>query len=178
MKILFTDYNWGKLVVVSSSVQKTDKEVLQEWFFSLRYPRLGEKSKLKILEEINDSNGQESLFTRLIRLKNVSCISFGANGVTMDINIVELSRNCEKTTVIAYYKGGTYISQSGILQSLEAIRHWSRYLSWRYYSKEERAAIRKAVSELQSLNIVIEGLVWKFESFILGNSLEVYIVHL
>ena len=176
MKILFTDYNWGKLVVVSSSVQKTDKEVLLEWFSSLRYPRLGEKSKLKILEEINDSNGQESLFTSLIRLKNVSCISFGANGITVDINIVELSRSCGKSTVIAYYKGGTYISQSGILQSLEAIRHWARYLSWRYYTKEERAAIRKAVSEIPSLNVIIEGVVWNFESSILGDSLKVYIV--
>ena len=91
-------------------------------------------------------------------------------------SILQGSTESKRNLIIAYFKGGIYISKSKAELPLTTISHWARYLSWHYYSKEERAEIRKNIYNIKELNETLKDLVWNFECSILGNSLKVYIV--
>ena len=116
--------------------------------------------------------------TKLRGVYNVYYISLTINGVNIDANIIKTKKgNTDATyTIVAYFKEGTYISQNKNIASICAIKHWARYLSWHYYSKEERAEIRKNIYNIKELNETLKDLVWNFECSILGNNLKVYIV--
>ena len=161
----FDCQNWGDLLIL--------------WAQSLKYPRIGEKSRERIVQEITDPDDCHFLLPINGTHKIISYTYFVVNGIFIGVYALKIQKQESfKYAMIASFKGASisYVLKENSLQN--CLVHWSRYLSWRYFSREERAAIRKAVSEMPSLNMVIEGLVWKFESSILGNKLEVYIVEL
>ena len=160
----FNSQNWVDLLIL--------------WAQSLKYPGIGEKTRERMVQDITDTDDWY-FFVPMDNHKIIWTTTFVVRGIFIGVYALKIQKQESfKYAMVVGFKDMSipYVSKENSLQN--CLVHWSRYLSWRYYSKEERAAIRKAVSEMPSLNMVIEGLVWKFESSILGNRLEVYIVEL
>ena len=161
----FDSLNWVDLLIL--------------WAQSLKYPRIGEKTRERIVQEVTEADSSDLWVPINDTHKIIFYTTFSVRGIFIGLYALKIQKQESfKYAMIVGFQGASfaYVSKENSLQN--CLVHWSRYLSWRYFSKEERAAIRKVVSEMPSLNMVIEGLVWKFESSILGNRLEVYIVEL
>lgn len=178
MYIILIDINQGQKVAFFSSEVTDKKEAILSCVSKIRFPRLGIKSISKIKKYLIYNPYKLYNITKLLGVHNVYYISLTINGVNIDANIIKTKKgNTDATyTIVAYFKEGTYISQNKNIASISAIKHWARYLSWHYYSKEERAEIRKNIYNIKELNETLKDLVWNFECSILGNSLKVYIV--
>ena len=160
-KYLFlTDYQTGLIVKTEILEAENEKNVVLKWIKTLRFPYIGS----------------------IRRMQGLHCMFFFQNNRIIDVHFLDISSILQGSTeskrnlIIAYFKGGIYISKSKAELPLTTISHWARYLSWHYYSKEERAEIRKNIYNIKELNETLKDLVWNFECSILGNSLKVYIV--
>lgn len=177
MYIVLIDLDWGhKIETYFSDVPKLKNAVLS-CVSKIKYPRIGVKSILKIKSNIliNPYGFQDIVALKgICKVYNVSlCV----NGINIDVNIVNVQHETNSLyTIFVYYKGGTYVNQHYNVNPLQALKHWARYMSYRFYSKEEKKAARKIVSEIKELNVVIEGFVWNLDCTLLGNSLKVYVV--
>ena len=179
-KYLFlTDYQTGLIVKTEILEAENEKKVVLKWIKTLRFPYIGPVARKKIQEEY--LTGVESS-TCIRRMQGLHCMFFFQNNRIIDVHFLDVSSILQGSTeskrnlIIAYFKGGIYISKSKAELPSTTISHWARYLSWHYYSKEERAEIRKNIYNIKELNETLKDLVWNFECSILGNSLKVYIV--
>lgn len=145
----------------------------------MRFPYIGPVAHKKIQEEYLTGVASSACIRRM---QGLHCMFFFQNNRIIDAHFLDVSSILQGSTeskrnlIIAYFKGGIYISKSKAELPLTTISHWARYLSWHYYSKEERAEIRKNIYNIKELNETLKDLVWNFECSILGNSLKVYIV--
>ena len=181
-KYLFiTDYQFGTISKIEVVEAECEQDAVEKWIKAIDFPYIGPKSIRKMLLQIRQGEEYPVKIRGFSEIKN---LIFFLNGKSLLTNYLKIRntpdvRESDSSFVFfVLFQRGNFIYKSPVKCLEKVMPHWSRYLSWRYYSKEERAAIRKAVSEMPSLNMVIEGLVWKFESSILGNRLEVYIVEL
>ena len=179
-KYLFlTDYQTGLIVKTEILEAENEKNVVLKWIKTLRFPYIGPVARKKIQEEYL-TGGESSACIR--RMQGLHCMFFFQNNRIIDVHFLDVSSILQGSTeskrnlIIAYFKGGIYISKSKAELPLTTISHWAKYLSWHYYSKEERAEIRKNIYNIKELNETLKDLVWNFECSILGNSLKVYIV--
>lgn len=179
-KYLFlTDYQTGHAIKAEIIEAEDEKKAVLKWIKTIRFPYIGPIARKNIEEEY--LTGVES--SACIRgIHGLHCMFFFQNNRIIDAHfldvssILERSSECTRNITFVYFKGGIFISKSKAESPLTTILHWTRYLSWRYYSKEERSEIRKKVSNIKKINEIIEGLVWNFECSIFGNKLKVYIV--
>lgn len=178
MNIILIDFNWGQKIEIFSSELENIKQALLSCVSNIRYTRLGTKSISKIKNNLIYNPYKMYDITKLSRIYNVFHVSLDINGVNIDANIIKSKEVDENHTytIVTYFKGGTYITQNASKNSTSTIKHWAKYLSWRYYSKEERAEIKNKISTIKELTVIIEGMVWNFECNILSNSLNIYIV--
>lgn len=179
-KYLFlTDYQTGLIVKTEILEAENEKNVVLKWIKTLRFPYIGSVARKKIQEEYLTEVASSACIRRM---QGLHCMFFFQNNRIIDAHFLDVSSILQGSTeskrnlIIAYFKGGIYISKSKAELPLTTISHWARYLSWHYYSKEERAEIRKNIYNIKELNETLKNLVWNFECSILGNSLKVYIV--
>lgn len=179
-KYLFlTDYQTGLTVKTEILEAENKKNAVLKWIKTLYFPYIGPVARKKILAEY--LTGFES--SSCIRgIQGLHCMFFFQNNRIIDAHFLDVSSTLQGSTeskrnlIIVYFNGGIYISKSKAELPITTILHWARYLSWHYYSKEERAEIRKNIYKINKLNCIIKNLVWNFECTILSNSLKVYIV--
>ena len=154
MYIILIDINQGQKVAFFSSEVTDKKEAILSCVSKIRFPRLGIKSISQIKKYLIYNPYKLYNITKLRGVYNVYYISLTINGVNIDANIIKTKKgNTDATyTIVAYFKEGTYISQNKNIASICAIKHWARYLSWHYYSKEERAEIRKNIYNIKELS--------------------------
>lgn len=179
-KYLFlTDYQTGLIVKTEILEAENEKNVVLKWIKTLRFPYIGSAARKKIQEEYLTGVASSACIRRM---QGLHCMFFFQNNRIIDGHFLDVSSILQGSTeskrnlIIAYFKGGIYISKSKAELPLTTISHWARYLSWHYYSKEERAEIRKNIYNIKELNETLKDLVWNFECSILGNNLKVYIV--
>lgn len=177
--VFLIEYQLGTLVTVKLIEAKNEQDAILKSLEMVDFPYIGEKTRSKMLSLVK--TGEEYPVT-IRGISEVRYLFLLPNGKSLEMNYMKIhaSTECLKPCFLlfVYYKGGTYISKSKEDELLQVLPHWARYLPSRYYSKEDRAAIRDAISKAPQLDEVIGGIVWNFEAHILGNNLKVYIVKL
>lgn len=85
---------------------------------------------------------------KIIKIRSVWCSGFLLNNNNYSLNIIEepLDQSDEPFyTIVAYFKKGIYVYQYKSSNAYEALKEWTRHLSWRYYERNERDIIKKSV---------------------------------
>lgn len=178
--VVLTEFEDKHVVAVSQISSKNEHELLNRWAIQLNYPRIGEKSRKKLLDEIQSRYqiGDKSLVL-LRKTQNVYSDFFLVNGISIFLYIIEkkyIPNNFDKFAMFVFYKDTDYVYEKESKTPIDVLFNWAKYLSWHYFSREERKSIKSNVLTKASLKCIIENTVWYYESFILENKLEVYIV--
>ena len=177
--VFLIDYQVGTLIMANVIEAKDEQDAILKGFEMVDFPYIGEKTRGKIISQVKSGEEYPVVIRGISEVKNFFLFP---NGKALEMNYMKIHNSIDGGKscflLFTFYKGGIFISKSKEVDLFQVLPHWARYLSWRYYSKEDRAAIRGVISKAPSLNEVIDGVVWNFETQILGNSLKVYIVRL
>jgi len=147
----------------------------------MNIPYIKGKRKAMLLSELEKP---EIGIARLKGMWNVWCLfalvwgdSFLVNVVESDILISKKNKEIVnyQFTVIVLFKEGTFVQQIIANDLRDCLVKWSRYLSWRYYNKEERKTIRTMVSNSLNTSFNSQNMI-QFHEKIEGNWLRLYVI--
>lgn len=184
----------NKYIVITEFADKEDitteviscenkKNLLFCWARKVSYPRIGPKSRLKLLQdvkfhcyELNNAlvlvNGTQNLYTDLYLI----------NGVFIIVYAVAVRKSMtpyfKSYIVLFFFKDWGVKYESAFESPLLAFQSIciQHLIPWKEFSKEEQIETERIINSTNALNCIIKNLVWNFECSILGNSLKVYIV--
>lgn len=180
--IVLTEFGEQQDIRVETIFCKNKYNLLLCWAKRLSYPRIGAKSKKKLIEEIKFDlqEFRQYVMNVMKNLNNIYSESYIVNGIFIElyvIKVLEIAKPINSYAIIVFFKNTDFMYEKYYKTPLEALLSWSRQLlPWQYYSKEEKNEIRKIVQSIKKPNCIIRNLVWNFECSIFGNKLKVYIV--
>ena len=181
--IVITEYGEQKQDITVESIScKNKNNLLLCWARRVSYPRIGIKSKEKLLKEIKYKYRVDEDDEGLVLINDTQNLYddfYSINGIFITIYVIKVRKFVVASSsyaMLVFYRGCDFLEEKKYASPLAALIDCLNIILWQEFSKEEETEIKRIVSSASHVNCVIRNLVWNFECSILGNSLKVYIV--
>ena len=161
---------------------KNEENLLYCWARRISYPRIGEKSKKKLLKEIKYKYHMDKDDDGLVLINNTKNLYddfYSINGIFITIYVIKVRKpivSSNSYAMLIFYRGGDFLEEKEYTSQLDALIDCLNIIPWQEFSQEEKLEFEKVLKSTSNVNCIIRNLVWNFECSIFGNKLKVYIV--
>ena len=180
--IVITVFGDKQDIKVETIACKNEENLLHCWARRISYPRIGVKSKEKLLKEIKYKYRVDEDDEGLVLINDTQNLYddfYSINGIFITIYVIKVRKivvSSSSYAMLFFYRGCDFLEEKEYASPLDALIDCLNIILWQEFSKEEETEIKRIVSSASHVNCVIRNLVWNFECSILGNNLKVYIV--
>ena len=180
--IVITVFGDKQDIKVETIACKNEENLLHCWARRISYPRIGVKSKEKLLKEIKYKYRVDEDDEGLVLINDTQNLYddfYSVNGIFITIYVIKVRKfvvSSSSYAMLVFYRGCDFLEEKKYASPLAALVDSLNIIQWNEFSQEEKNEFEKVLKSTSHVNCLIRNLVWNFECSILGNNLKVYIV--
>lgn len=177
--IVITEFGEQQDIKVETISCKNENNLLHCWARKISYPRIGIKSKQRLLQDVIFHLRELSGLVLVKDTQNLYTDFYSTNGIFIVVYAIRIKRvidSLNNYTILAFYKNWDFTEERNFVSPFDALADCLNIIHWQDFSQEEKHEFEKVLKSTNNVNCIIRNLVWNFECSIFGNKLKVYIV--